>query len=228
LEELTPSVRTAWQRTLAHLSSLGHTIHPVSLPMTLHALSAYYILAPAEASSNLAKYDGVRYGHRAPADRDDSGILFSPTRASFGNEVRRRILLGAYTLSSKAINNYFLKAQAVRRLVQQDFDSVFSMPNFLFRDEVKGGKEKIDVLLAPTALSTAPPLEEVLGEKSPLDSYVNDVLTVPASLAGIPAASVPVATGEEGLSVGMQIIAQYGDEERVWEVAKAIEGIESK
>jgi aspartyl-tRNA(Asn)/glutamyl-tRNA(Gln) amidotransferase subunit A len=205
------------------LSSLSHEIVAVSLPTTKHALSAYYVLAPAEASSNLAKYDGVRYGHRELQDRTEDGLLFAPTRQSgFGEEVRRRILLGAYTLSSEAIDNYFLKAQAIRRLVRGDFDAAFAQPNFLLSDQVER-KEGVDVLIAPCALSTAPLLEEVLNEKSPLDSYVNDVLTVPASLAGIPAVCLPVQTEGGGPPVGMQVMAQYGDEETMWEVAKLIE-----
>ncbi|KAL7268273.1 Trimeric GatFAB AmidoTransferase(AdT) complex subunit [Rhizina undulata] len=234
LSELTPGVRSAWKNTLSQLAAQGHRIFPVSLPTTKNALSAYYILAPAEACSNLAKYDGLRYGHREENDRSKSengeGILFAPTRRSgFGDEVRRRILLGAYTLSSEAIDNYFLKAQSIRRLVQKDFDEVFNVPNLLREDrEFEEGQNPngVDVLIAPSSLSTAPLLEDVLAERSPLNSYVNDVLTVPASLAGIPAISIPVkaeGTNSVESSVGMQIIAQYGDEESLWGVAKAIE-----
>lgn len=224
MEELTPATRSAWGKTLSYLSSLSHEIVPVSLPTTKHALSAYYVLAPAEASSNLAKYDGVRYGYREPQDRTEDGLLFAPTRqAGFGEEVRKRILLGAYTLSSEAIDNYFLKAQAIRRLVQRDFDAVFAQPNFLLADRVERKNGGVDMLIAPCTLSTAPLLEEVQNEESSLDSYVNDVLTVPASLAGIPAVCLPVQTEEGGLSVGMQVMTQYGDEETMWEAAKLIE-----
>ncbi|PWW75547.1 Glutamyl-tRNA amidotransferase subunit A, mitochondrial [Tuber magnatum] len=224
LVELDDSVRNAWETTLAHLNSQSHKIVAVSLPHTKHALSAYYVLAPAEASSNLAKYDGVRYGYRDPADRSEDGLLFSPTRANFGAEVRRRIIAGAYSLSSEAIDNYFLKAQSARRIVQRDFSNAFAQPNYLTTDNPEEGRggEGVDVLIAPCSLSKAPFLEDVKMQKSPLDSYVNDVLTVPASLAGIPAICLPVMHGEEG-PVGMQVMAQYGDEETMWEVAKIIE-----
>lgn len=218
------SVRNAWENTLSHLNLQSHRIVPVSLPHTKHALSAYYVLAPAEASSNLAKYDGVRYGYRDTADRSEDGHLFSPTRANFGAEVHRRIIAGAYSLSSEAINNYFLKAQSARRIIQHDFSNAFAQPNYLITDNPEEGRggEGVDVLIAPTSLSKAPFLEDVKMQKSPLDSYVNDVLTVPASLAGIPAICLPVAHGEKD-SVGIQVMAQYGDEEMMWEVAKIIE-----
>ncbi|RPA97834.1 Glutamyl-tRNA amidotransferase subunit A, mitochondrial [Choiromyces venosus 120613-1] len=224
LVELDDSVRNTWEKTLAHLNLQSHKVVPVSLPHTKHALSAYYVLAPAEASSNLAKYDGVRYGYRDPADRLQDGLLFSPTRANFGAEVRRRIIAGAYSLSSEAIDNYFLKAQSARRIIQRDFSNVFAQPNYLITDTPEEGRggEGVDVLIAPCALSKAPFLEDVKMQKSPLDSYVNDVLTVPASLAGIPAICLPVMHGEND-SVGMQVMAQYGDEETMWEVAKLIE-----
>jgi len=224
LVELDDSVRAAWENTLAHLSSQSHKIVPVSLPHTKHALSTYYVLAPAEASSNLAKYDGVRYGYRDPADRSQNGLLFSPTRANFGAEVRRRIIAGAYSLSSEAIDNYFLKAQSARRIIQRDFSNAFAQPNYLITDNPEEGRGEggVDVLIAPCSLSKAPFLEDVKMQKSPLDSYVNDVLTVPANLAGIPAICLPVMHGGGG-SVGMQVMAQYGDEETMWEVAKIIE-----
>lgn len=230
--ELTPAVRTAWQRTLKSLATRGHVICPVSLSTTRQALSAYYVLAPAEASSNLAKYDGLRYGHRDTQDRSlQENVLFAPTRASsFGEEVRRRILLGAYTLSAGAIDNYFIKAQAVRRLVQRDFDRVFRAKNYLQVDAQDPNENGVDVLISPTTLSTAPTLKDVHKKTSPLDSYVNDVLTVPASLAGIPVLSIPVPVqpdknGNGPGTVGMQVMAQYGDEQRLWDVAKNIEGV---
>ncbi|KAB2577100.1 Glutamyl-tRNA(Gln) amidotransferase subunit A [Lasiodiplodia theobromae] len=232
ITELTPAVRRAWKRTLAHLQSLGHTIVPVALPTTHQALSAYYVLAPAEASSNLAKYDGVRYGTRAEgADGSADAILFSKTRgAGFGDEVKRRIVLGAYTLSAEAMDNYFIQAQRVRRLVQRDFDRCFRMANPLLveeRDNSNGDigatDEGVDVLICPTA-PTLPPRVEELREAQPVDAYMNDVFTVPASLAGLPAMSVPVGGEEEGRKVGMQVIAQYGCDELVFEVAGMIEG----
>jgi aspartyl-tRNA(Asn)/glutamyl-tRNA(Gln) amidotransferase subunit A len=232
ITELDPEVRQAWQQTLELLQEAGCKIVPVSLPNTKHALSAYYVIAPAEAASNLAKYDGVRYGEKAE-DGDVSGdALYSATRAYFGDEVKRRILLGSYTLSSEAIDNYFIKAQKVRRLVQRDFDRVFTKPNPL-RDpehfnlsdmdetvelEDKLGPTQVDFILCPTAPTRAPTLQS-LQEQTPLDSYVNDVFTVPASLAGLPAISIPFKGSQLGcadpLPIGIQIIGQYSDDTRV-------------
>ena len=209
------------------------------LPATKHALSAYYVLAPAEASSNLAKYDGVRYGFRNGADDGAGGVLYANTRGEgFGDEVKRRILLGAYSLSAEAIDNYFLQAQRVRRLVQQDFDRVFAMSNPLL-DFPDGSQKRngVDVLISPTA-PTLPPTLEAVQNQTPLDAYMNDVFTVPASLAGLPAISVPVPMHFDGPipelgyqyedkewshPVGVQVIAQYGDDDLVFDVAKMIE-----
>lgn len=231
MAELSPLVRRSWEKTLRLLALRGAEIVPVSLPNTRAALAAYYILAPAEASSNLARYDGLRYGHRSSADRsEEDNILFAPTRAEgFGPEVRRRILLGAYTLSSEAIGNYFLKAQRVRRLVQRDFDKVFAQPNFLVQAaDTQETPDGVDAIIAPAALGVAPKLADIENQR-PVEAYANDVLTVPASLAGIPCISVPVGEeaneendGEGGM-VGMQVMCQWGDEERLWEVARLIE-----
>ena len=152
--------------------------------------------------------------------------------------MRRRILLGTYSLSAEAMGNYFVKAQRVRGVIRGDFDAVFGLRNMLYNeagveDDDDDGEEgrKVDVLITPTSLSMSPRLKDVLAQKSPLDSYVNDVLTVPASLAGIPAMSVPVGVvGREGKEsgdevVGMQLLAQFGDEEALFEIAKALEGL---
>ncbi|KZF22692.1 glutamyl-tRNA amidotransferase subunit A [Xylona heveae TC161] len=229
IEELSPSIRRAWVRTLEHLQSLGHSLHAVSLPATRHALSAYYVLAPAEVSSNLAKYDGVRYGAREPGDDNQEGVLFSATRGNgFGDEARRRILLGSYTLSAAAFDNYFIKAQKIRRLVQQDFDRVFALQNpLLTTDAQPPDSEAVDILICPTAPTIAPSISS-LKAQSPVDNYMNDVFTVPASLAGLPAVSVPVHDNTESSSepetVGIQIIGQYGDDNLVLRAASIIEG----
>jgi aspartyl-tRNA(Asn)/glutamyl-tRNA(Gln) amidotransferase subunit A len=236
IEELTTPVRTAWNNTLSKLQQAGHTLVPVSLPTTQQALSAYYVLAPAEASSNLAKYDGVRYGHRTTepdAAPKENLPLYARTRGEgFGDEVRRRILLGSYALSSEAIDNYFIQAQKVRRLVQRDFDSVFAAQNPL-HDGVKSETTAagVDFLITPTAPSLPPTLAE-LQRQSTVESYMLDVFTVPASLAGLPALSVPVpfeASARDDVdphdvqSVGMQIIGQYGSDEGVLAVGKLVE-----
>ena len=235
IEELTAPVRAAWNTTLSKLQQAGHTLVPVSLPTTQQALSAYYVLAPAEASSNLAKYDGVRYGHRtagSDATPKENLPLYARTRGEgFGDEVRRRILLGAYALSPEAIDNYFIQAQKVRRLVQQDFDSVFAAQNPLHDGNENGSAAGVDFLITPTAPSLPPTLAE-LERQSTVESYMLDVFTVPASLAGLPALSVPVPFGADARgevdphdvqSVGMQIIGQYGSDEAVLAVGKLVE-----
>lgn len=240
ISELTQSVRRAWLLSLQYLQEQGHTIHPVSLPATKHALSAYYVLAPAEASSNLAKYDGVRYGTRVEgpdSDGQPDGYLYANTRGSgFGPEVKRRILLGTFSLSADAMDNYFIQAQRVRRLVQQDFNAVFAATHPLAAghtpDAGRPEPADVDVLVCPTAPSSPPRLSDVMSVSagSPLDAYVNDVFTVPASLAGLPAISVPVTSSDPGQDpdagevVGIQIVGQHGDDELVMKVGELLEG----
>lgn len=241
---LHPTVRKAWSQTLHHLNKCGHSLHPIRLPATEHALSAYYVLAPAEASSNLAKYDGVRYGSRADGmDGTPASVLFAQTRGDgFGPEVQRRILLGAFSLSAQAMDNYFIQAQKVRRLVQQDFNNIFAKPSVMCTSSSADASrdDKVDILICPTAPSPAPLLSEVAGQDS-INSYMNDVLTVPASLAGLPAINVPVnlsrlegssspddghknsALQEYPETVGMQIIGQFGDDDLVIDCAKLLQ-----
>jgi aspartyl-tRNA(Asn)/glutamyl-tRNA(Gln) amidotransferase subunit A len=235
ISTLDPVVKDTWVHTLRLLEAEGHTLHWVSLPATRHALSAYYVLAPAEASSNLAKYDGVRYGSRAEGiDGTPESTLFAKTRGQgFGSEVQRRVLLGAFSLSAQAIENYFIQAQKVRRLVQQDFDRVFASLNPLVADEVSTPKEGVDFLLCPTAPTPAPLLSS-LRAQDPINAYMNDVFTVPASLAGLPAINVPIPapiqspsdslTAPKSLqSIGIQIIGQYGSDSLVLDVAEELE-----
>jgi aspartyl-tRNA(Asn)/glutamyl-tRNA(Gln) amidotransferase subunit A len=218
------------------LHERGHSLHPVRLPATQHALSAYYILAPAEASSNLAKYDGVRYGSRAEGiDGTPESVLFAKTRGQgLGSEVQRRILLGAFTLSAQAMDNYFIQAQKIRRLVQQDFDRVFATSNPLLDDslESNGDESNIDVIVCPTAPTLAPTQASV-EDRDPISAYMNDVLTVPASLAGLPSISVPVQIARNDQAaeqsfeetVGIQVIGQYGDDDLVLTAADIISKI---
>lgn len=247
---LNGEIKRTWIQSLRLLQAKGHTLHPVSLPATQHALSAYYILAPAEASSNLAKYDGVRYGERAQgADGTPSSVLFAETRGQFfGPEVQRRILLGAFSLSADAISNYFIQAQKVRRLVKQDFDNVFASPNPLSvnsQDAVRN-EQGVDVLLCPTAPKMAPSLAGVRTKQkrgTPVDAYMNDVFTVPSSLAGLPAINIPITLppadtrtkrGKFALrhvwereKLGMQIIGQYGDDRLVLKVASELMAVDA-
>ncbi|KAI1178923.1 amidase signature enzyme [Nemania sp. FL0916] len=246
IAELDSRIRQGWLRALETIQQLGGRVVPVSLPSTRNALSAYYVIAPAEASSNLAKYDGIRYGYRdtsGPSDAQD-GVLYAGTRGSgFGSEVKRRILLGSYTLSSEAIDNYFIQAQKVRALVRRDFDRIFRLENPLLDEqhfalsevdeavgiETKLGPAQVDFLVCPTA-PTTPPLLEHVRSQTPLDSYMNDVFTVPASLAGLPAISIPMdlpvdsARDEQKLLSfgGLQLIGQYWDDARVLSVAERL------
>ncbi|KAF2019548.1 A subunit of putative glutamyl-tRNA amidotransferase [Aaosphaeria arxii CBS 175.79] len=239
ISDLHPDVKATWKRALDLLELEGHTLHPVSLPNTRHALSAYYILAPAEASSNLAKYDGVRYGTRADGpDGTPTSVLFAQTRgANLGLEVQRRILLGAFSLSAQAIDNYFIQAQKIRRLVQQDFDRVFATPNpLLSTPDTHAEDEGVDVIISPTA-PTPSPLLSTVSSQPPTSAYKNDVFTVPASLAGLPAINIPIMVPQgdkqrpaspsyhskySWRTLGVQIIGQYGTDDLVLEVAEAL------
>jgi aspartyl-tRNA(Asn)/glutamyl-tRNA(Gln) amidotransferase subunit A len=187
------------------LSNNGAKVEEVTVPSTQYGISAYYVIAPAEASSNLARFDGVRFGLRK--EGEDIAQMYSRTRAEgFGPEVKRRIMLGTYALSSGYYDAYYGKAQRVRTLMIQDFATAFS--NF-------------DLLLAPTSPTTA----FKIGEKSddPLTMYLNDVCTIPANLAGLPAMSVPFGSGEEGLPVGVQILGKALDESTLLRAASVLE-----
>jgi aspartyl-tRNA(Asn)/glutamyl-tRNA(Gln) amidotransferase subunit A len=227
--ELSPAVRTAWLKLLSQLSSIG-TIHPVSIPMTKHALSIYYILASAEASSNLAKYDGVRFGSRSEGlDDAAGGVLFAKTRGEhFGEEVKRRIMLGAYSLSSEAKENYFLQAQRLRRKLVWDFDAAFRVPNPLAKKPQERNEDGVDILVFPTAQGLPPTLKNVK-EQSVLETYCTDVLTVPASLAGLPALNIPTSIDTEGdiKTTGIQLVGQFGQDEAILEAGLAIEQLQS-
>ncbi|MDQ0063637.1 Asp-tRNA(Asn)/Glu-tRNA(Gln) amidotransferase subunit GatA [Paenibacillus harenae] len=200
-----PRVKEAVMKALQVYESMGATWEEVSLPHTDYAIATYYLLASSEASSNLARFDGVRYGVRA----DDAANLIDMYRKSrsqgFGPEVKRRIMLGTYALSSGYYDAYYLKAQKVRTLIKQDFDQVF---------------EKFDLIIGPTAPTPAFRLGEQVGD--PLTMYLNDICTIPVSLAGIPAISVPCGIAD-GLPIGLQIIGKAFDESTVLRAAHAYE-----
>ena len=237
VQELQPAVRDAWIYTLRRLQQAGHSVKPISLPATKIALSAYYVLAPAEASSNLAKYDGARYGRKTNDPRHTGDVLYSTTRGQgFGEEVRKRILLGAFSLSAGAIDNYFKQAQKVRRIIQLDFNRVFLFPHPLMDppDEAVSEADKVDFIISPTAQSTPPQLSE-LRNMDHVSSYSADALTVPASLGGLPAISVPVPIAEEqaltvtaSTPIGMQITGQYGTDSAVLSAASMLESLFAK
>lgn len=230
VEELDPIVRQVWLQTLTHLRNQGHLVQEISLPLTRSALSAYYVLATAEASSNLSKYDGVRFGNKSSKHRESGDSLYSATRGDgLGEEVRRRILLGSYSLSAAAKDNYFIKAQKVRRLVQQDFDRAFALTNPLLENMGKdNGKNGVDIIISPTAQSLPPRLGSI-SSSALVNTYTDDTLTVPPSLAGLPAISVPISRNDESndpmrpSTVGLQVIAQYGDDDLLFDVARILE-----
>ncbi len=203
---MAPGVRAAIDAALRTLQDLGATLVDVSLPHSEYALAAYYLIAPAEASSNLARYDGVRYGHRA-ADCEDAVAMMTRTRTEgFGPEVKRRIMLGTYALSAGYYEAYYLKALKVRALIAHDFVRAF---------------EQCDCIASPTS----PTVAFRFGERTedPLAMYLSDVYTVTANLAGVPAISVPCGFGEDGMPVGLQILGRHFDETTVLRVAYAFE-----
>ncbi|KQM41080.1 Asp-tRNA(Asn)/Glu-tRNA(Gln) amidotransferase subunit GatA [Sphingomonas sp. Leaf10] len=200
-------IEALWQQGIDWLKDAGAEIVEVSLPHTKYALPAYYIIAPAEASTNLARYDGVRFGQRVLPEGAGLQDMYAATRAAgFGDEVKRRIMIGTYVLSAGFYDAYYTQAQKVRTLIARDFEAAF---------------EQCDVLLTPTAPSAA----FALGEKSadPIAMYLNDVFTVPSSLAGLPAMSVPGGVDKDGLPLGLQIIGKPLDEQGVLNAGLAIE-----
>ncbi len=207
LEGIDPEIDAMWDAGIAMLRDAGADVVEISLPHTKYALPTYYIIAPAEASSNLARYDGVRYGLRALPQGAGLQDMYAATRAEgFGAEVKRRIMIGTYVLSAGFYDAYYTQAQKVRTLIARDFEAAFA---------------SCDVILAPTAPSAAFGLGEKMAD--PLAMYLNDVFAVPASLAGLPAMSVPAALNREGLPLGLQIIGKAFDEQGVLNAGLAIE-----
>lgn len=205
IEGMSDEIEKLWTQGIDWLKAAGAEIVDVSLPHTKYALPAYYIVAPAEASSNLARYDGVRYGLRVQGS--DITDMYEKTRAAgFGEEVRRRILIGTYVLSAGYYDAYYIKAQKIRTLIAQDFSRAY---------------EKVDVLLTPTAPSPA----FAIGEKvnDPLSMYLNDVFTVPVNLAGLPGISLPAGLSSNGLPLGLQLIGRTFDEETLLRAAGVLE-----
>ncbi|WP_333023132.1 Asp-tRNA(Asn)/Glu-tRNA(Gln) amidotransferase subunit GatA [Wolbachia endosymbiont of Pentidionis agamae] len=204
MDGISEEIVSWWNKSADLMRSEGAEVVEISLPHTKYSIPVYYLICSAEASSNLARYDGVRYGLRVQADTVEE--MYELTRAAgFGKEVKRRILIGAYALSSGHYNEYYEKAQCVRSLIRNDFIEAF---------------KKIDYILVPSAPSAAFGLNE---KPDPLIMSINDVFTVPASLAGLPAISVPVALSNDGLPLAMQIIGNYYDEAGILNVASIIE-----
>ncbi len=205
VEGMPKQITDLWNKGIEISKSLGCEIKEISLPHTKYALPTYYIIAPAEASSNLARYDGVRYGFRA--EGKDLIEMYENTRAmGFGDEVKRRILIGTYVLSSGYYDAYYLKAQRVRRLIKNDFDEAF---------------KDVDTILTPTAPSSAFAIGQNIDD--PISMYLNDVFTVPTNLAGLPAISIPAGYDEKNLPLGLQLIGKSFDEQTILNNAYAIE-----
>ncbi|GJD58002.1 Asp-tRNA(Asn)/Glu-tRNA(Gln) amidotransferase subunit GatA [Methylobacterium dankookense] len=200
-------IQKLWDQGAAWLKEAGATIKEISLPHTQYALPAYYIVAPAEASSNLARYDGVRYGLRVPAN-DIVGLYEKTRAAGFGREVKRRIMIGTYVLSAGYYDAYYVRAQKIRTLIKRDFEAAYA--------------EGVDAILTPATPSAA----FGIGEKAsadPVEMYLNDVFTVTVNMAGLPGIAVPAGLDSQGLPLGLQLIGRPFDEETLFAVAQTIE-----
>ncbi|WP_034996965.1 Asp-tRNA(Asn)/Glu-tRNA(Gln) amidotransferase subunit GatA [Beijerinckia mobilis] len=207
LDAMPEEIGRLWDQGIEWMRAAGAEPVEISLPHTRHALPAYYIVAPAEASSNLARYDGVRFGLRVPG-KDIAG-MYEETRAEgFGKEVRRRILIGTYVLSAGYYDAYYVRAQKIRTLIKQDFDQAFD--------------QKIDAILTPATPSAAFGLGEK-GAKDPIEMYLNDIFTVTVNMAGLPGIAVPAGVSSEGLPLGLQLIGRPFDEQTLFALAAVIE-----
>ena len=207
LEGLSPEIQKLWDDGIAWLKAAGAEIVDISLPHTRHALPAYYIVAPAEASSNLARYDGVRYGLRVPGK--DITDMYEQTRAAgFGKEVRRRIMIGTYVLSAGYYDAYYVRAQKIRSLIKRDFDIAYA--------------NGVDAILTPATPSAAFALGEK-GAADPVEMYLNDVFTVTVNMAGLPGLALPAGLSSDGLPLGLQLIGRPFEEETLFSIAQVIE-----
>tara|TARA_B100001057_G_scaffold277227_1_gene277563 strand:+ start:281 stop:1738 length:1458 start_codon:yes stop_codon:yes gene_type:complete len=206
VEKMPKEIDELWNKGKSILKDLGADIIDISLPHTKYALPTYYIVAPAEASSNLARYDGVKYGYRSSKGNDLIEMYENTRSEGFGDEVKRRILIGTYVLSSGYYDAYYLKAQKVRQLIKKDFDENFA---------------KVDAILTPSTPSSA----FKIGEKTndPISMYLNDIFTVPVNLAGLPAISVPAGLDKKGYPLGLQLIGKTLDEQNILNIAYAFE-----
>tara|TARA_X000001036_G_scaffold349532_1_gene330070 strand:- start:311 stop:1081 length:771 start_codon:yes stop_codon:yes gene_type:complete len=206
VDNMPKEIDKLWEKGKKILKDLGARLVDISLPHTKYALPTYYIVAPAEASSNLARYDGVRYGYRSQNGKDLIEMYENTRSEGFGDEVKRRILIGTYVLSSGYYDAYYLKAQKVRQLIKKDFDDNFT---------------KVDAILTPSTPSSA----FKIGEKTndPISMYLNDIFTVPANLAGLPALSLPAGLDKQGYPLGLQLISKALDEQKILNIGYAIE-----
>ena len=209
MDGMPDEIEALWAEGRAMLEDAGAKIVDISLPHTKYALPAYYVIAPAEASSNLARYDGVRYGHRAQlAQGDGVTEMYEKTRAEgFGAEVKRRVMIGTYVLSAGFYDAYYNRARRVRALIKKDFDEAFAAG--------------VDAILTPATPSAAFPLGQEFDD--PVQMYLNDVFTVTVNLAGLPGIAVPAGLDKTGLPLGLQLIGKPWEEGALMNVAQAIE-----
>jgi aspartyl-tRNA(Asn)/glutamyl-tRNA(Gln) amidotransferase subunit A len=207
LEGMSEEIEKLWQKGISTLKNEGAEIIDISLPHTKYAPATYYIIAPAEASSNLSRFDGVRYGFRVEEENVNLEEMYKKTRSiGFGDEVKRRIFIGTHVLSAGYYDAYYKKAQKVRRLILEDFKAAF---------------KKVDVILTPTTPNTAFPIDKskIVGSENPIDLYLKDAFNIPTNLAGLPAISVPAGFNENGLPLGLQFIANHFDEQTMFDFA---------
>ena len=206
VDNMPKEIDNIWNKGIDILKKSGATIVNISLPHTKYALPTYYIVAPAEASSNLARYDGVKYGYRSKKGKNLIEMYENTRGEGFGREVKRRVLIGTYVLSSGYYDAYYLKAQKVRKLIKNDFDESF---------------KEVDAILTPSTPSSA----FKFGEKTndPISMYLNDIFTVPVNLAGIPAISIPGGVDSKGYPMGLQLIAKALDEQTILNIALTME-----
>lgn len=205
-EGITTEVKQALQRAIDVYRQLGAVVEEVSLPHSKYGIPAYYIIASSEASSNLQRFDGIRYGHRSSHVQSLEDVYINSRSEGFGMEVKRRIMLGTFSLSSGYYDAYFKKAGQIRTLIKQDFEAVF---------------ERYDIILGPTTTTTAFGLGE--HQDDPIAMYMSDLLTVPMNLAGVPALSLPAGFSKEGLPIGIQLVGNYYDEPTLYQAAQAFE-----
>jgi aspartyl-tRNA(Asn)/glutamyl-tRNA(Gln) amidotransferase subunit A len=210
MDGMPAEIEALWQRGIEMMQDAGALVRDITLPHTRYALPAYYVIAPAEASSNLARYDGVRYGHRAKLAQGD-GIteMYEKTRAEgFGPEVQRRVMVGTYVLSAGFYDAYYNRARKVRALIRRDFETVFA-----------GG---VDAILTPATPSAAFGLGE-MADADPVQMYLNDVFTVTVNLAGLPGIAIPVGLDGHGLPLGLQLIGRPWEEADLLNCAQVLE-----
>ncbi|CUS22484.1 LAQU0S05e06436g1_1 [Lachancea quebecensis] len=217
LQDNIPSeLQSGFLLALEKLEASGHEIYCVSIPQMINSLPIYYTLAPAEAASNLARYDGLRYGYRDDTADSKDDTLFAPTRSAFGNEVKSRIVLGNYNLCSESFDNHYIKAQRLRVDLINEFDNAFTHPNILTGSP--GNQNGVDFLISLSTINLPPALSNYGPDctSDPTNPYINDIFTTPMSLAGLPAINVPVVKSKP---IGVQLVGQYGDDSRLLDLA---------